>query len=262
MQWHCGAKAVFLKRGYYEIGKCNAECVILIDMLFEFPGFTLSNHVRMQSSKIKHFVSCLFFLSIFVSSVFSQEVDVITLGNHITERLARELSLSPSQQDEVARSSKIMVNQVVSLLEQNKSTGKLDTAMARQIFSDYEKELKESFTNTQARLYRTHTAQRRAEIETRLMALELDLTEKQLLQLEKINQKSAGKMVTEVSDSDWINMSIQETKDAGSVEKTLSKKEKKIKNVLTPAQWAILEQNRHLNQKIIEQRLAVLSHQP
>lgn len=215
----------------------------------------------MQSAKIKHFVSCLFFHAIFLSSGLAQEVNVITLGNQITINLARELSLSPSQQEEVAASAKIMVNQVVGLLEQHKSTGKLDTVMARQIFSDYEKELKESFTDTQTRLYRTHTAQRRAEIETRLMALELNLTEKQLLKLDKINRKSAGKMVTEISDSDRINMTVQETKDAGSVEKTLSKKEKKIKDVLTPAQWTIFEQHRNFNQKVIEQRLSVLDQQ-
>ena len=187
-------------------------------------------------------------------------MDTSDLGHQITIRLARELSLSPSQQNEVDRASQSMANQVVTLLAQAKSTGNLDTAMARQIFKDYDKKLQESFTNGQTRMYRTHAAQRLAETETRLMALELNLTQKQLEKLEKINRKSTTKMVTNEADPDMINTDVQKRKDPESIEKTLSKKDKSIKDVLTPDQWALYNQNRPFNQKVLQQRLAALGY--
>ena len=90
----------------------------------------------MQPAKNKKILFYLLFLGMFPIIVLAQKMDTSDLGHQITIRLARELSLSPSQQNEVDRASQTMANQVVTLLAQAKSTGNLDTAMARQIFKE------------------------------------------------------------------------------------------------------------------------------
>jgi hypothetical protein len=115
-------------------------------------------------------------------------------------------------------------------------------------------ELKKILTPDQAKLFQQHQAQQLADLQTKMMTTQLDLTEKQIPQVYDINLKSTQAILANMPNVRDGN-EFKKIKAGNDLKVALKDKDKEMKKILSPDQYTKYEKNKTEMQAAIKERM-------
>ncbi len=180
------------------------------------------------------------------------------VATYLTDRLKTELNLTPEQIPKVqaiATTGAVELEQLV-VKHADDTTAAGDAALVKGMVSTMQSsqmELKKVLTPTQWTQHQANRAQRMALNQTEIMAYTLDLSRQQILDVERINMTSAGKMIRAL---DQPTGAPKRTHDqtVAVLRPYFAQRDTALQKVLTSAQWKELQDNRRaLRDLFVEQ---------
>lgn len=186
------------------------------------------------------------------------------VAQYLTDQLKAELNLTEQQVPKVQALSLKNATTLEKLLKQFEAdtSASSDKALVRGIVSGVqqsEAELKKILTPTQWTLHRQHRAERLAQNQTEVMAYTLDLTRSQILDVQRINQEHANKLVQALEQPKGApKRTRQQLVDA--VQPTITARDSALARVLSAAQMEEMKENRRaLRDLLVEQAGTVVA---
>lgn len=115
--------------------------------------------------------------------------------------------------------------------------------------------LQKMLTPDQLKMYEQHNIERMADLQTKIMTEQLDLTEAQIPQVYRINLKETAEMMGDVSKLQDANGKLGKIKAAKSLKGDSKDKDKALKQILSSNQYSIYEKNKEEMQQAIKARM-------
>jgi hypothetical protein len=184
------------------------------------------------------------------------------VAQYLTDQLKSELNLTEAQVPKVQALSLKNAMTLEKLLKQfeTDTSASSDKALVRGIVSgmqNSEAELKRILTPTQWTLHRQHRAERLAMNQTEVMAYTLDLTRSQILDVQRINQEHANKLVLALEQPKGAKQRTRQEL-LTTIQPTITARDSALARVLTAAQLAEMRENRRaLHDLLVEQAATV-----
>jgi hypothetical protein len=195
----------------------------------------------------------------------ASNVDVV--ATYLTDRLKTELNLTPEQIPKVKAIGVKGATELEKLINKYApdTSAAGDAALVKGMLSTMntsQRELKTVLTPEQWTQHQANRAQRIALNQTEIMAYTLDLSRQQILDVERINLASAGKMVRALDQPVGAAKRTQ-TETLNVLQPYIAERDSSLVKVLTQAQWKEMQENRRaLREVLAEQANTVATAKP
>jgi hypothetical protein len=115
--------------------------------------------------------------------------------------------------------------------------------------------LKKVLTPDQLKLYQAHHLQQMAELETKLMTAQLNLTDEQVPQVYAVNLKSTQAIMGDVEKLKESKRKLQKLHSAKALKSDSGEKDKELKKILSADQFSKYEKNKEEMQAVIKEKI-------
>jgi hypothetical protein len=128
---------------------------------------------------------------------------------------------------------------------------------ALEINRSRESQLQKVLTPQQWQTRQVNRSERAARMTTRLMTLQLNLTDQQIPEVEQINMTAASNIQSELGRAAGQpgNAPREKLRTVADIRSAMEERDRSLQKVLTPEQWGIYEQRREEMREILRQRL-------
>jgi hypothetical protein len=187
----------------------------------------------------------------------SQTATINKLAKVMSDSLAY-LGLTSTQKTEVAGYNKTAATSLKSLAKEAKTDtslhGKVLIGRVLGIMKQRNDALRKILTPDQAKLFQQHQAQQLADLQTKMMTTQLDLTTKQVPQAYSINLKAIQVIMENMPKTRGSN-EFKKMKAGGDVKGAMKDKDKELKKILSPDQYTKYEKNRAEMEAAIKEKM-------
>jgi len=182
------------------------------------------------------------------------------------DKLAQAMtdSLSYLQLTDKQKSDALVLNKTAaaSLLQLGQKA-KQDTsfkgkALCQQVMAVMKKRndgLKPMLTPDQQKLYDQHKIETMAELQTKMMTAQLDLTDQQVPQVYQVNLKETGEMMEDVQKVQDSKRKLAKARAAKSLKSDSKDKDEALKKILSQDQYAKYEKNKEAMQAAMKEKM-------
>jgi hypothetical protein len=120
-----------------------------------------------------------------------------------------------------------------------------------------EAQLQKVLTPQQWQTRQANRSERAARMMTRLMTLQLNLTDQQIPEVEQINMTAARNIQSELgrAGGQQGNIPREKLRTVVDIRSAMEERDQGLQKILTPEQWGIYEQRREEMREIMRQRL-------
>lgn len=181
------------------------------------------------------------------------------VANRQTDRMKTELNLNADQAQKV---SEINLTEARKFHEMfGKYRGSADKKgmirEALEINRSREMQLQKVLTPQQWQMRQANRSERAARMMTRMMTLQLNLTDEQIPQVEQINLEAARVIQGELGSAAGLRgkPAREKLRTIADIKSTMEVRDQSLQKVLTPEQWRTYEQDREEMREILRERL-------
>ncbi len=204
----------------------------------------------MKSKTVKYVALCgMFLLIIMFCGAYKADAQTKAdkAASAMTDSLAY-LKLSDQQKSQALGFNKTAATAIGQLAKKAKQDTSLHgKALAKQVMGIMKQRntsLKAILTPDQQKLFQQHQLQQLAELQTKMMTAQLDLTDDQVPQVYAINLKYTGEMMGEMSKLKEAKGKLKKMRDAKALKSDSADKDKDMKKILTSDQYTKYEKNK------------------
>jgi hypothetical protein len=181
------------------------------------------------------------------------------VANLQTARMEKELNLTADQASKVAQINLAEARNFQRLFNKYKA-GANRQEMIREALAvnrSREAQLQKVLTPQQWQTRQANRAERAARMMTKLMTLQLDLTDQQIPEVEQINMTAARNIQSEMAKARVPQGAPPREKlqTVVDIRSAMEERDQSLQKVLTPEQWRTYEQRREEIREIMRQRL-------
>jgi len=115
--------------------------------------------------------------------------------------------------------------------------------------------LTKMLTPDQQQLYQQHKIEQLADLQTKLMSAQLDLTEQQQPQVYALNLKETAELMKDAAKLQSSKRKLQKFKAAKALKGDSADKDKALKGILSENQYAIYEKNKEAMQAAMKEKM-------
>jgi hypothetical protein len=181
------------------------------------------------------------------------------VANRQTDRMKTELNLNADQAQKV---SEINLNEARKFHEmfvkyRGSSDKKGMIKDAIEINRSREAQLQKVLTPQQWQRRQANRSERAARMMTRMMTLQLNLTDDQIPQVEQINLEAARVIQSELGSAAALRgkPAREKLRTVADIKSMMEDRDQSLQKVLTPEQWRTYEQDREEMREILRERL-------
>lgn len=215
----------------------------------------------MLHEKIKHLTGLLVAaLLLLGNNVMAQQPSGAAdkIAKRMTDSLSY-LSLTPQQ----TTSAQALNETAASALVQTVKKAKTDTSfhgkvLAQQVMGIMKQRntgLTKLLTPEQQKLYQAHKIDQMADVQTKVMTAQLDLTDVQVPQVYQINKKKTAEMMKDMGNLKEAKGKLGKLKAAKSLKGDSKDKDKAMKKILTADQYTIYEKNQEQMKAAMKEKM-------
>jgi hypothetical protein len=181
------------------------------------------------------------------------------VANLQTARMEKELNLTADQASKVAQINLAEARNFQRLFNKYKA-GANRQEMIREALAvnrSREAQLQKVLTPQQWQTRQANRAERAARMTTRLMTLQLDLTDQQIPEVEQINMTAARNIQSEMAKARGPQgaPTREKLRTVVDIRSAMEERDQSLQKVLTPEQWRTYEQRREEIREIMRLRL-------
>jgi hypothetical protein len=169
------------------------------------------------------------------------------------------LSLTSQQKSQVTGFNKTAATSLGQLMQKaKKDTSMQGGAITKQVMAIMKQRndaLKKMLTPDQAKSYAQHQAQQLAELQTKIMTTQLDLTDAQIPQAYSINLKSTQEMMADMDKLQDASGKLKKFKAAKGLKSDSGAKDKEMKKILSPDQYTKYQKNKEEMQAAMKEKM-------
>lgn len=197
-------------------------------------------------------------LLLLVLNVNAQQQAVDKLAHAMTDSLAY-LQLTSQQTGSALGLNKTAATSLVQLAQKAKTdTSFKGKALCQQVMGVMKQRnagLTKLLTPDQQKTYQQHQLQQLAELQTKMMTAQLDLTDQQVPQVYQVNLKETGEMLQDVEKLKSSERKLQKMKAAKGAKSDMKDKDKEMKKILSADQYTKYEKNKEAMQAAMKQKM-------
>ena len=215
----------------------------------------------MKNQKFK-FVAFLAAVLISITLLPAQRVWAQGVTDKIAQKMMDSLAylnLTDQQKTQAVGFNKTAAASFVQLKQKMKQDTTLKGKAAAQqvmgIMKTRNTALKGILTPDQQKLYQQHQLQQMAELETKMMSAQLDLTDQQEPQVYAVNLKSTQAMMGDAAKAKSSTRKLQKLKAAKALKSDSGEKDKELKKILTSDQYTKYEKNKEQMQAAMKEKM-------
>jgi hypothetical protein len=190
--------------------------------------------------------------------VKAQQQKIDKLAQMMTDSLAY-LHLTDQQKPTALSLNKTAATSLVELTKKAKQDTSLKgKALAQQVLGIMKQRnagLTKILTPEQQTLFKQHQVQQLADMQTKMMTTQLNLTDDQIPKVYQVNLKSTGQMMEEMEKIKDDKRKLKKARDAKGLKSISADKDKELKQILTPDQYAKYEKNKEAQQAAIKDKM-------
>ncbi|MFL9483200.1 hypothetical protein ACI6Q2_10525 [Chitinophagaceae bacterium LWZ2-11] len=183
---------------------------------------------------------------IYPSQKINAQSPVDKMAQKMTDSLAY-LQLTDQQKSQALGFNTTAATSLIQLTQKAKQDTTLKgKALAKQVMGVMKQRntsLKALLTPDQQKLYQAHQIEQMAELQTKMMTTQLDLTDAQVPQVYQINLKETGEMMSDAEKLKAANKKFAKFKAAKALKSDSKDKDKALKKILSPDQYDKYEKN-------------------
>jgi hypothetical protein len=181
------------------------------------------------------------------------------VANLQTARMEKELNLTADQASKVGQINLAEARNFQRLFSKYKA-GANRQEMIREALAinrSREAQLQKVLTPQQWQTRQANRSERAARMMTRLMTLQLNLTDQQIPEVEQINMTAARNIQSELgrAGGQQGNIPREKLRTVVDIRSAMEERDQGLQKILTPEQWGIYEQRREEMREIMRQRL-------
>lgn len=203
-------------------------------------------------------VVLLFCMICFVQHANAQNEAVDKIANAMTDSLAY-LKLTDAQKTQALSFNKTAAASFVQLKEKAKQDtslkGKVLAQQVMGIMKQRNESLKKILTPDQAKLFKEHQVQQLAELQTKMMTAQLNLTDEQVPKVYAVNLKSLQELMNDAAELKASKRKMQKARNAKDLKSDASGKDKEMKKILTDEQYVKYEKNKEQMQAAMKSKM-------
>ena len=187
----------------------------------------------------------------------AQEAAVNKLAQAMTDSLSY-LQLTEQQKPQVISLNTQAATSLVQLKQKAKDESVKGKALVQQVAATMKQRnegLKKLLTPEQQKIFAQHQLQQLAELQTKIMTAQLDLTDAQVPQVHKINLEATGEMMEDLDKLKESKRKMQKARAAKAIKSGSAGKDKEMKKVLTAEQYAKYEKNKEEMQAALKEKM-------
>ncbi len=212
---------------------------------------------------MENIFSRLFLLLSMVSCTFlnaAAQIEITAkIAQSLTDGLVKELHLSAEQETSVSVINNSSADALMQLLQKKKNESDFDKKdfikQTVNIIKNRDEELKKVFTPDQIKLYQEHKIQRLAELQTKLMTMQLDLDDEQIPIVQQINFEAAQEMMEDAEKLQTAKRRMQKMRAGRELKSDSKDRDKALKKVLTEDQYKRYEENKEQMKEMMKERM-------
>jgi len=213
----------------------------------------------MKHSSFKCIAALITGILLFASPQVKAQQDAVSkLAQAMTDSLAY-LQLTDQQKPNALSLNTTAATSLVQLAQKAKQDTSLKgKALAQQVMGVMKQRnagLKKMLTPDQQKVFQQHQLEQLAELETKMMTAQLDLTDAQVPQVYAINLKSTGEMMQDVQKVQGSKRKLQKMRAAKSLKSDSGDKDKQLKKILSEDQYAKYEKNKQAMQAAMKEKM-------
>jgi len=178
------------------------------------------------------------------------------LAKTMTDNMAY-LGLTPKQHGDLLTLNKAAATGLIQAAQKAKKDttfrGKAVVQQVTGIMKKRNTSLKAMLTPDQQKLFDAHRAERLAEMQTRVMAAQLDLTDAQLPQVYDLNLEESTAIVADMNKLQDSKGKLGKMRAAKSMKGAVKDKDKAMKGILSANQYTVYEKNREEMQAAVKE---------
>lgn len=210
---------------------------------------------------MKHqFLKCFAVGFVFLLSMTAnaQQQAVSKLAQNMTDSLAY-LQLTDQQKTSALGLNTTAATSLVQLAQKAKQdTSFKGKALCQQVMGVMKQRnagLTKMLTPDQQGLYKQHQVQQLADLQTKMMTTQLDLTDEQVPQVYSLNLKETGEMMQDMQKVQDSKRKLQKLRAAKSLKSDSGDKDKAMKKILSEDQYAKYEKNKEAMQAAMKEKM-------
>ncbi len=214
----------------------------------------------MKYRKIKLYLS-VFIVSTIIFSVTqanAQQQDMDKLAQVMTDSLSF-LKLTDQQKPQVLSLNKTAATSLVQLAQKaDKDTTLQGKALCQQVMGIMKQRntgLNKILSSDQQKLFTEHHLEQMVDLQTKMMAAQLNLTDEQIPKIYQVNLKSTEEMMKDMQKVKKDRRKLKKMRDAKSMKSDAGNKDKEMKQILTSDQYAKYEKNKDAQQEAIKEKM-------
>jgi len=169
------------------------------------------------------------------------------------------LGLTSNQKNQVAGFNKTAATSLRSLSKKAKTDtslhGKVLIGLVLDVMKQRNDALKKILTPDQTKLYQEHQTQQLADLQTKMMTTQLDLTNQQVPQVYAINLKSTQAIMANMPKLHDGSNDFKKMIAGKDVKAAMKDKDKEMKKILSPDQYTKYEKNKTEMQAAIKEKM-------
>jgi hypothetical protein len=183
------------------------------------------------------------------------------VASRMTNKMRTELRLTADQIPKVTQINLTEVRSLQQLMSKYKGNASADKqALTKEVLSvskTHETQLRQVLTPQQWQAYEATKAERTAEMQTRMMTVQLNLTDQQIPQVEQINLTTARKMRGEMGDAeDLRGKPLRERLGVARDLRAIQQEhDQSLQRVLTPDQWNTYQVNKEEMREVMREKM-------
>jgi len=180
-------------------------------------------------------------------------------ANRQTTMMKTELNLTPDQAQKVSQINMTEVRGFQQVFGKYKGSGD-KRGMVKQALAvnkAREMQLQKVLTPQQRQMRQANKPERTARMMTRMMTLQLNLTDQQIPEVEQINLTAAREMQSELGSAGNLRgKSLRETlRTVGDIKSAMKERDQSLQKVLTPEQWMTYQESHEEMKEIMGEKL-------
>jgi hypothetical protein len=192
------------------------------------------------------------------TKTFAQQQAVDKLAQAMTDSLSY-LQLTAEQKTQALDLNKTAASSLIELGKKAKQDtslkGKALVQQVMGVMKTRNEALTKIFTPDQQKLYQQHKIQQLADLQTKMMTTQLDLTEQQVPKVYQINLEETGEMMQDVEKLKASKGKFQKMKAAKELKSDSKSKDKSLKKILTEVQYAEYEKNKEAMHSAMKEKM-------
>ena len=181
------------------------------------------------------------------------------VANRQTDRMKTELNLNADQAQKVSEINLTEARKFHEMFVKYRGSADKKGIIrdALEINSSREAQLQKVLTPQQWQTRQANRSERAARMMTRMITLQLDLTDEQIPQVEQINLEAARVIQVELGGAAGLRgkPAREKLRTVADIKSMMEDRDQSLQKVLTPEQWRTYEENREQMREILRERV-------